>query len=248
MNRLVVALDGSNTSEVALGWAVELASLASATITVVIVDQGPAATGSARAQELGAFALRICGRAGVTATASVSLGDPTEVLVEQSESLDAGLVVVGAPGPRSQTWGEKRHLSDELARHIDRPLALVPPTARPGVRRIILGVGPGSTSGTIIQAAADLAPLVGADVVAVHALCPPSQHGEGGELGDALRRQVERRSPHAHLGVDGSAARSGRARGFAARRRPGRTLRLEAGESAARWRSDRRRVSFSGSR
>ena len=183
MNRLVVALDGSNTSEVALGWAVELASLASATITVVIVDQGPAATGAGRAQELVAFALRICGRAGVTATASVSLGDPTEVLVEQSESLDAGLVVVGAPGPRSQTSGEKRHLSDEPACHIDRPLALIPATARPGVRRIIVGVGRGPTTGTAIQAAADLAPLVGADVVAVHALCPPSPHGEGGGAG-----------------------------------------------------------------
>ena len=180
MNRLVVALDGSNTSEVALGWAVELASLASATITVVIVDRGPAATGSGRAQELGAFSLRICGRAGVTATASVALGDPAEVLVDQSESLDAGLVVVGAPAPRRQTSGEERHLSDELASHIDRPLALIPATARPGVRRIIVGVGPGSTTGTTIRSGPRIwlpwsAPMSSPFTRSVH----PHHHGAG---------------------------------------------------------------------
>ena len=183
MDRLLVGVDGSNTSHVALRWGLGLATQASAAITLLIVGQASSAAGRERAEQLCAFSMRLCKRAGVAATAAVALGGPARALIEHAEGLDASLVVVGARADGLDATEKKQDLSDALARYVDRPLALVPTLSRPGVRRIIVGVGRGPTSGTAIQAAADLAPLVGADVVAVHALCPPSQHGEGGGAG-----------------------------------------------------------------
>jgi nucleotide-binding universal stress UspA family protein len=156
IGRLVVGLDGSESSCTALDWAIRLARCAGAEVIAVYVARATSRrlAGSPPAQYdpdqvmRAAFENQWCkplADAGIRYQTVVGEGRPASVLAEVAERAGADLIVVGRRGRGGVAEFLLGSVSHELVLHAARPVLLVSPARGPGAR-----------------ARATVAPLVGA--------------------------------------------------------------------------------------
>ncbi len=146
MGRIVVGMDGSEHSRVALEWAMREAMLRHAPLTAIMVRQVPAypvaqlywpvpelaegtaeEAGRAAAAELRQLVDKVASQFGASppeVTLTAVTGDPAEELIRESQ--DADLLVVGSRG----TGGFQRLLlgsvSSKVVHHAPCPVVVIP--------------------------------------------------------------------------------------------------------------------------
>lgn len=146
MRPIVVGIDGTSGSELALGWALEEAKLRSAPVRVVrVFDQFPDSSGFR--DHLDAAVSYVRRQLGEESVAeSLSVGRPAEVIVEQAGS--AQLVVVGARSRSTAGAALLGSVTSAVAAHASCPvIAARPghPLARPPLN-VVVGVDGSETS------------------------------------------------------------------------------------------------------
>ena len=94
-------------------------------------------------------------------------GTPVEVLLGRGEAEDADLMVVGLRGAGGLPGLRLGSVTDMLAHHTTRPLAVVPATPLVGVRRIVLGVDGSEGAAAAVSWCAAFASDLRAEVSAV---------------------------------------------------------------------------------
>ena len=174
MKRLLVGMDRSQGAEAALRWAASIADQLGAEIVAVSAwtpqqAELPPTEWEAEHRELfGALRAEIDELAGMRSVRSdIVDGAPVDVLLERCEIEDADLVVVGLRGSGGFLDLRLGSVTDMLAHHTNRPLAVVPAAPPLGVRRIVLGVD--GSEGAVAAASwcAAFASGLGAEVNAV---------------------------------------------------------------------------------
>jgi nucleotide-binding universal stress UspA family protein len=181
MKHLLVGVDGSDASAAALCWAGRLARLVGAEVVVATVfrpDQAEvtpehhaelARDAERRLESEWSEPLR---GTGVQHRSVLVTGTP-DALLEAADREDADLVVVGPRGHGGFASLHLGSLAHHLAHHTSRPLAIVPaPGAQADIERIVVGVDGSQGSGAAVRWCADLARVVHAEVLAVHAFEP----------------------------------------------------------------------------
>ncbi|MGW0325602.1 universal stress protein [Nocardia sp. NPDC003183] len=179
---VVVGVDGSQQSRIALRWAAEYAARHRAPLQLVYaidvpVDYGPGLVGPLYdAEQLRTHGESIVAAAAATAakvpliaqtvisTAAVS-GSPVSVLRERSRS--ARLVVVGSRGLGAVRRTLLGSVSTSLACHAECPVAVIPETVA-DTGAVVVGVDGSPCSADAIAIAFDEAAQRGAGLVAVH--------------------------------------------------------------------------------
>ena len=140
--RIVVGVDGSPASRVALSWAVGEARAHGARLDVVHAYSMPAMGGfpySTVSFDAGVFedagerllkeTLAAVDHTGVDVTSKVVLGNPTAELLAAAEG--ATLLVVGARGAGAVKRLVLGSVADQVARHASGPVAVIPPEPKP---------------------------------------------------------------------------------------------------------------------
>lgn len=139
MERIVVGVDGSESAQQALQWAVDEARLRSATVEAVYAWHQPFATGYAEMGEIGIGqfaeeAQRILDVAvdAVDATGiapverKLATGNPAPTLVDEAKG--AALLVVGSRGRGGFTGLLLGSVSQQVAHHAPCPVVIIPPS------------------------------------------------------------------------------------------------------------------------
>ena len=149
MKHLVVGVDGSAESDVALSWAISLATSLDAQVTVVSAYQPVGSevrpTYAERVQDEHQRRLEgFCGSRleGVRHHIEAINGDPRDVLPRVARDRDADLLVVASVGGSGHRPGflAVGSVVEYLAHHLDQPLAVITPGAVPTVDRILVAV------------------------------------------------------------------------------------------------------------
>lgn len=96
VKRVLVATDRSETAEVAVSWAAEMADRYEAELVLLRVVVPPASADTGMAEELRARAEELAGRRGRAAL--VTSDDPARAIIDAAETEDADVVVVGNVG------------------------------------------------------------------------------------------------------------------------------------------------------
>ena len=184
MKRLLVGTDGSASGQVAVGWAASLARAIECELVVATAWQTPSGTEMPPAfhDELREEARRVLDDDWCTATREAGTayealfleGDPREALLAAAADTHADLVLVGARGtsshPHAPHLGSVTH---HLVHHTTLPLAAIPASARPvSPTPILVGVDGSATSAKAVEWCCDVAPGLGAEVIAVYAEVP----------------------------------------------------------------------------
>jgi len=143
MKRIVVGVDGSESSIAALRWALEEAQLRGDSIEVIsawtypivavpgaVVPLEPLADQGADALAHLQHAIDTCGadRSGLTVNPIVQEGDAARVLLEAAK--DADLLVVGARGHGAIAGFLLGSVTQHVTRHAPCPVAVIPSPAR----------------------------------------------------------------------------------------------------------------------
>lgn len=206
--RIVVGVDGSNSSRPALEWAanqavlreVPLAVLYASTLPVVAYPVPPAPTAYMEWQaEIGRGVLRDAGRVAedltrnaVPVTTEFAIATPTAALVEASDS--AGMVVVGSRGRGALARTILGSVSTGLLYRARCPAAVVrddgpAPSAEAPV---LLGFDGSPASEAAVALAFEEAALRKVTLVALHAWWSPGAFEMPGFEWDSLRPEVDR--------------------------------------------------------
>ena len=139
MERIVVGVDGSDTSRQALVWAIDEARRREAVVEAIHAWHQPFVTGYAELGEMGlgdylteaeatlSAALRAVDTTGVAVEGRVLAGGPSQVLVEQAKG--AALLVVGSRGRGGFSGLLLGSVSQQAAHHAPCPVVIIPPAA-----------------------------------------------------------------------------------------------------------------------
>ncbi len=140
ISRILVAVDGSDGSRKAAGFAVELARSANARLLLLTVLQQPwvlplapldsVVIGPKEDQErvvaakkqLDEFAAALPAE---QAEKHVEVGEPADVIVEQAEKLNADMIVMGARGHSAVARWLLGSVSDRVVQHARTPVTVV---------------------------------------------------------------------------------------------------------------------------
>lgn len=136
MENIVVAIDGSDVGDLAVGEAIELAKDAGAAITVVTVRQPISFLGApydqrelsrqlAHARASLDRAKGAVAEAGAEATYEIREGDPAEEILRLAQDRNADLVVVGSRGLGTIAGTLLGSVSKAVIRGADRPVLVV---------------------------------------------------------------------------------------------------------------------------
>ncbi|MCZ7525612.1 MAG: universal stress protein [Acidimicrobiia bacterium] len=180
MRRILVGTDGSVPGGVAVGWAAHLARAVDAELIVASAWRPRQAEVSpGYYEELREEAAKLLDddwaeparAAGARHRCLLLEGDPRDLLLRAADDEDADLLVVGARGtgdhPHALHPGSVAH---HVAHHVTRPYALVPAvTVPPSFERILVGVDGSEGSARAVDWCREVAPALGAEVLAVHA-------------------------------------------------------------------------------
>lgn len=177
MRTIVVGVDQSESSQTVAGWAGRLASRVGAELVAVNAFVGPWSELTqgdwehlvARREEvLASFWTQAARAEGAAVTSVLREGDPRDVLANVADELLADLVVLGrvgeGGGPGFLHLGS---VAEYAVHHWSRPLAVVPSHAGP-VEQIVIGVDGSAGSRAAVGWCEQLAPALGAAVVAVY--------------------------------------------------------------------------------
>lgn len=147
MRRLLVGVDRSQDAKTALRWAASIADPLGAEVVAVSAWEPqqaelPPKEWEEEHRELrDALNVALGELVGVRSMRSdVVDGAPVDVLLARGEVEDADLLVVGLRGAGGFLGLRLGSVTDMLAHHTNRPLAVVPEASPVGVRRIVLGV------------------------------------------------------------------------------------------------------------
>ena len=174
MKRLLVGMDGSAGAKAALRWAAGIADPLGAEVVALSAwtpqqAELPPAEWEAEHRELSdSLSAALTGLPGVRSMRSeVVDGAPVDALLERGESEDADLLVVGLRGSGGFLGLRLGSVTDTLAHHTSRPLAVVPEAPPLGTRRIVLGVDGSEGAAAAAAWCAAFASDMGAEVDAV---------------------------------------------------------------------------------
>ena len=184
--KVVVGFDGSETADRALHWAVAEAAVRGRGVALVHAVLPPVTTGglgvglppsldlieqleSQAKSQLDAVAADI---ADVDVTTAVSIGAPSAVLLEASES--AALVVVGSRGRGGFAGLLLGSVGAQVAAHAQCPVAVIRPTAAVGGPAVVVGIDGSPAAEAALAFAFDTASRHDWKVVAVHAWDVPA--------------------------------------------------------------------------
>lgn len=181
MKHVLVGVDGSDASAVALAWAGRLARLAGAEVVVATIFRPHEAEVSLEhyeklqretTQRLATEWSGPLHGVGVQHRPVLFTGSP-DALLEVAEREDADLIVVGPRGHGGFAGLHIGSLAHHLAHHTRRPLAIVPaPGAQANIDHIVVGVDGSEGSAAAVRWCADMATAANAEVLAVHAFEP----------------------------------------------------------------------------
>ncbi|MFW5868950.1 MAG: universal stress protein [Armatimonadota bacterium] len=204
MKAIMVGVDGSPQSKVAVQHAVEIAQLLDASvlgIASVFGDfDGEAEADEHDVEEMEGFehlpaaavgwfqeALEECGEvcavADVDFTAKMLAGDPAEVLVEEAQAVD--IVVVGATGKRDEHGELLGRTAGRLIRNCIKPVMITRDDYQP-VNRIMVGYDGSPASSHAVAWAADMATAADAEMAIVTGAMPESSLAEGAKYASQL--------------------------------------------------------------
>lgn len=178
MQRIVVGIDGSAVAASALRWACHVASKSGAEIVAVSALQHPYSEVSPQQHEL-LLAERLglledvwldpISESGVQVKSLVQAGDPREVLFAVVRQEDADLLVLGrtgySGGPGFLHLGS---VCEYAAHRADCAVAVIPKGWTGPVKRIVVGVDGSAESLEALRWVGELAPALGAAMIAVH--------------------------------------------------------------------------------
>jgi nucleotide-binding universal stress UspA family protein len=191
MHAIVVGLDGSDESRVALRWAAAYADLVGAPLHAVSAWQYPADSAApigfvdlvdaekatARVEgELRAQLTELLGDAAGSVTTAAPRGPAADAILRAAEDQDAAMIVVGSRGRggfKSLLLGS---VSRQLCEHAPRPVTVVRRTAVVDPVRlgtIVVGTDGSPDAERAMTFAGDLATERGAELVVVHAVQAP---------------------------------------------------------------------------
>lgn len=112
------------------------------------------------------------------ARAEVVSGSPAEALVDAAGALGADLLAVGSVGMRGAKRFMLGNVPNKVSHHASTDLLIVrtdPPSGKGPYSKILVGTDGSSTAMAAVDRAADLAQLLGAELVVVCAYDPPSE-------------------------------------------------------------------------
>jgi nucleotide-binding universal stress UspA family protein len=177
MKRILVGVDGSESSTAALGWAERLAALNDAELVVANVlepDQSELAPGTTDALQVDAERHLLTDwsaplhASGVAWSTLVLTGDP-DALLNAADHEDVDLVVVGTRHHGTVAAFHIGSLAHHLAHLTRRPLAIIPEqSARQPSDHIVIGVDGSEGSRAAARWVADMAAPAGVTVLAVY--------------------------------------------------------------------------------
>ena len=165
--RIVAGTDLSKTAKRATDRAAALASGLGAELHLVHAGDRGEESLRALAQEYGA-------------EAHVVAGNPAEVLIGESERLDADLLVVGSVGMSGARRFLLGNVPNKVSHHATRDLLIVktdPPSPAEGrdYRRVLVGTDGSATATRAVEAAAELAARLDLALLIVCAYEPPTE-------------------------------------------------------------------------
>ncbi len=204
MRAIMVGVDGSQHSEVALRYAMEIADLAGAEViglaSVAGDFDGEAPLDEHAVEELEALAAlpeavvgwfrdalddcaETCARADVEFTAHMLAGRPAQVIPEEAQACD--LVVLGAKSRHDSEMVLVGPTAVQVTRSCIKPVLITRGEHRP-IRRVMVGYDAGPASGHAVEWVADLARAGGWEVAVVSGAMPESSLAEGVEYAATL--------------------------------------------------------------
>ena len=129
LQRIVVGVDGSPSSDDALQWAAKLASGTDTEIITVHGWSGPEAEGEG--DLVVREAAQYLSTHNLTFRSVIEMTDPRELLVQVAEREDADLIVIGSRGKNLVMRFALGSVGEFLAHHSTRPVAIIRPTSTP---------------------------------------------------------------------------------------------------------------------
>lgn len=200
MERIVVGVDGSAAADAALRWAGRLAARVEVPLTAVHCYRRPYIEVppddyermlDERATLVGEEWVRSAREAGVDVSVRVVDGDPRQVIEPAAHDEGADLLVLGRTGrgggPGFLHLGS---VVEHVVHHTSCPLAVIPSGMFGPTRRIVLGVDGSAPSAAAVAWCTEVAPRIGAMVVAV-TVAEPSAEWNPTYDPTAWRRGVE---------------------------------------------------------
>lgn len=185
---LVVGVNGSADSQLALRWASGLASRWGASVAAVYACTHTSADEEQRLVERWSTTAR---EFGVQLRTMIIPGDPRDVLISAADRTDAELLIVGAGNHTRPGFLHVGSVGESLAHHVTRPLAIVPAVATSPLQRLALGVdGSAESRAAASLWTARLAAGIGASVIAVTVEAPLDNWTSARE--ETWRHSVER--------------------------------------------------------
>jgi nucleotide-binding universal stress UspA family protein len=199
MRRIVVGVDGSDSSLEAAGWAAGLATAVGAEIVVVnayIPVQSEIRPDYAQrlrdeqTQRLEEWCTGVLD--GTEHRVEVRNGDARDVLPAAAGDHDADLLVIATTGSTGHAPGflHLGSVAEYLAHHAERPLAVIAPEPSRELGRVVVAVDGSPPSRNAVRWVADLADATEAAVTAVAVEEPkaPIYDADGAELDEATWR------------------------------------------------------------
>ncbi len=176
MKRMLVGVDGSAAGSAAIRWSAGLAVATGSKFTAVHAFHRPyAEIGVADLDRMLEERHEIVDRwlepaveAGAKVRTEVLEGDPRMLLTDLADREEADLLVLGRTGQGGAPG--LLHIGsvvEHIAHDAARPLAVIPADASGTIDRIVVGVDGSPASDAAVAWVAELAPLVGAEVIAV---------------------------------------------------------------------------------
>ena len=194
MTSVLVGIDGSENSKVALAWAATLAQALGLPLRTLWAWQYPADTvvsvgevvldEPARVDELVGAQLRalvtdVLGQPSGKVTAQVARGPAAAALLRSAQASPA-MIVVGSRGLGGFKGLLLGSVSRQLAEHAPSPVTIVPPAASTRPRRLehlMVAVDGSTGANRALTFGAELASKANAELVAAHALAPHPEVG-----------------------------------------------------------------------
>ncbi|MGD9496084.1 MAG: universal stress protein [Armatimonadota bacterium] len=204
MKAIMVGVDGSAHSEVAVRYAVEIADLAGATVvglaSVAADYQGEVPAEEHRAEEREALkalprtviewfqkaldeCAETCATADVRFTATMLAGEPGQVIADEAQACD--MVVLGARGRRAHGLDLLGDTAQRVIRTCIKPVLVVREQYKP-IARVLVGYDGSPASGHAVEWAADLAAAGNWQVVLVTGAPSRSSLAEGADYAARL--------------------------------------------------------------
>ncbi len=175
MVSILVGVDGSEVGERAEAWAAQLAAACAGELEVATVwpsrpfEDASATTWDAdiqrtESQLAGPWSER-ARRLGARVTTRLLTADTPDGLLDEGDRLDADLIVIGTRQQRRFAGLRLGSFADWIAHRTNRPLAIIPASARSlSTRRLLLGLDSDGAAAFAVDFCAALARQLGADV------------------------------------------------------------------------------------